>query len=113
MCGDLDFHINSLIYSGEKINGRAVVSRRFSAIKPGKSGAETGSSKGGKKRGKTACNRYWLYLAVKSGKGLTDREIRGKKKRKILWLFRDLEGVFCGGQCPFCSGLYLGNAGKG
>ena len=50
----------------------------------------------------------WLYLAVKSGKGLTAREIRGKKKHKILWLFRDLEGVYCGGQCPFCLGLYLG-----
>ena len=50
----------------------------------------------------------WLYLAVKSGKGLTAREIRGKKKHKILWCFGDLEGVFCGGQCPFCFGLYLG-----
>lgn len=29
----LDLYINSLIYGGEKSNGRAVVSRRFSAIK--------------------------------------------------------------------------------
>lgn len=50
----------------------------------------------------------WLYLAVKSGKGLTAREIRGKKKHKILWCFGDLKGVYCGGQCPFCLGLYLG-----
>lgn len=39
---------------------------------------------------------------------MTAREIWGKKKRSILWCFEDLEGVFCGGQCPFCFGLYLG-----
>ena len=50
----------------------------------------------------------WLYLAVKLGKGLTAREIRGKKKHKILWCMRESEGVFCGGQYPFCFGLYLG-----
>ena len=50
----------------------------------------------------------WLYLAVKLGKGLTAREILGEKKHKILWCFGDLEGVFCGGQCLFCFGLYLG-----
>ena len=50
----------------------------------------------------------WLYLAVKSGKRLTAREIRGKKKHKILWCMRESEGVFCGGQCPFFFGLYLG-----
>ena len=27
---------------------------------------------------------------------------------KILWCFGDLEGVYCGGQCPFRFGLYLG-----
>ena len=47
-------------------------------------------------------------MAVKLGKGLTAREIWGKKKYKILWCFGDLEGVCCGGQCPFCFGLYLG-----
>ena len=47
-------------------------------------------------------------MAVKSGKWLTAREIRGKKKHKILWCLRCLEGVFCGGQCPFSFGLYLG-----
>ena len=55
----------------------------------------------------------WLYLAVKSGKRLTAREIRGKKKHKILWCLRDLKGVCCGGQCPFCFGLYLGKMGRG
>ena len=47
-------------------------------------------------------------MAVKLGKWLTAREIWGKKKHKILWCMRDFEGVFCGGQCPFCFGLYLG-----
>ena len=32
----------------------------------------------------------------------------GEEKHKILWCFGDLEGVYCGGQCPFCFGLYLG-----
>lgn len=47
-------------------------------------------------------------MAVKLGKGLTAREILGKKKHKILWCMRESEGVFCGGQYPFCFGLYLG-----
>ena len=47
-------------------------------------------------------------MAVKLEKVLTAREIRGEKKHKILWCFGDLEGVFCGGQCPFSFGLYLG-----
>ena len=47
-------------------------------------------------------------MAVKRQKSLTANKILEKKKHKILWCFGDLEGVYCGGQCPFCFGLYLG-----
>ena len=39
---------------------------------------------------------------------MTANKILEKKKHKILWRFGDLEGVYCGGQCPFYFGLYLG-----
>ena len=51
-------------------------------------------------------------MAVKLEKWLTAREIRGKKKHKILWWLKCSEGVFCGGQYPFCFGLYLGKADR-
>lgn len=47
-------------------------------------------------------------MAVKRQKSLTANKILEKKKHKILWFLKDLEGVYCGGQCPFCLGLYLG-----
>lgn len=50
-------------------------------------------------------------MAVKSGKGLTAREIRGKKKHKILWCMRNLEGYFAAGNAPFVSGCTLVKSG--
>lgn len=54
-------YINSLIYSGEKINGRAVVSRRFSAIK---TWSERGRNRQFERREKARKNGVKSVLAV-------------------------------------------------
>lgn len=52
-------------------------------------------------------------MAVKRQKSLTANRILEKKKHKILWFFKDLEGICCGELYPFHFELCFGNAGKG
>ena len=85
-----DFYINSLIYSGEKSNGRAIVSRRFSAIKTSQ---ERGRNRQFERREKARKNGVKSGLAVfgcQIGKRADSQRNLGEEKAQdivVFWRF--------------------------
>ena len=84
------------------------MSWQISAIKTSQEWGRNGQFE---RRGNARKNGAKLRLAVfgcQIGKMADSQRNSGEEKHKILWCFGDLKGVYCGGQCPFCFGLYLG-----
>ena len=93
VCG-FDFYINSLIYSGEKINGRVVVCWQISTIKTSQ---ERGRNRQFERREKARKNGIKSVLAVfgcQIGKRVdSQRNFGGEKAQDIVVFWRFGRGM--------------------